>query len=217
MICLLKNVVSALLPETGIAPIVTASMAMQLMAGNSAIEVDQSRKEDRALFAGAQKVRHLLQWYQHRKLWRCGLGHLPQNTEGDRTTTFTICFSRELSDIGIPDVVPKKENPILDRISISTRNEEEGYGFLSLSSLSQIMQNWSFVFSCSRGSFAILSKTVTMHRFVGQFASLPFFVILNAYIPESDDWSVVITAPVIMLFLRPAFLVVAVGVLLLPF
>lgn len=34
-------------------------MAMQLMAGNSAIEVDQGRKEDRALFAGAQKVRHI--------------------------------------------------------------------------------------------------------------------------------------------------------------
>lgn len=40
----------------GIAPIITSSMAMQLMAGAQIIDVNQGMKEDRALFGGAQKV-----------------------------------------------------------------------------------------------------------------------------------------------------------------
>lgn len=61
------------LPRIGIAPIVTASMVMQLMAGNSQIEVNHSSKEDRALFSGAQKVSRgemdydCVRWY--RKYW----------------------------------------------------------------------------------------------------------------------------------------------------
>lgn len=41
---------------TGITPIITSSMAMQLMAGAQMIDVNQAMKEDRALFGGAQKV-----------------------------------------------------------------------------------------------------------------------------------------------------------------
>jgi protein transport protein SEC61 subunit alpha len=41
--------------ELGISPIVTSSMIMQLLAGAKIIEVDQTLKEDRALFSGAQK------------------------------------------------------------------------------------------------------------------------------------------------------------------
>merc|ERR1711881_404151 len=44
------------LMELGISPIVTSSMVMQLLAGSKIIEVDQSVKEDRALFSGAQKL-----------------------------------------------------------------------------------------------------------------------------------------------------------------
>lgn len=40
---------------TGISPIVTSGMVMQLLAGSRIIQVDQSLKEDRALFQGAQK------------------------------------------------------------------------------------------------------------------------------------------------------------------
>lgn len=40
----------------GISPIVTSSLVMQLLAGSRIIEVNQSIKEDRALFSGAQKV-----------------------------------------------------------------------------------------------------------------------------------------------------------------
>jgi protein transport protein SEC61 subunit alpha len=42
--------------ELGITPIVTSGMVMQLLAGSRIIEVDQSLKEDRALFSGAQKL-----------------------------------------------------------------------------------------------------------------------------------------------------------------
>lgn len=42
--------------ELGITPIVTSGMIMQLLAGAQIIEVDQSLKEDRALFGGAQKL-----------------------------------------------------------------------------------------------------------------------------------------------------------------
>ncbi len=42
--------------ELGISPIITASMVMQLLAGSKIIEVNQSVKEDRALFNGAQKL-----------------------------------------------------------------------------------------------------------------------------------------------------------------
>ena len=45
------------LMELGISPIVTSSMIMQLLAGTKIIEVDQSLKEDRALFSGAQKCK----------------------------------------------------------------------------------------------------------------------------------------------------------------
>ncbi len=39
--------------ELGISPIVTSGMVMQLLAGARIIDVDQSIKEDRALFNGA--------------------------------------------------------------------------------------------------------------------------------------------------------------------
>jgi protein transport protein SEC61 subunit alpha len=42
--------------ELGISPIVTSGLVMQLLAGSHIIEVDQSLKEDRALFNGAQKL-----------------------------------------------------------------------------------------------------------------------------------------------------------------
>eukprot|EP00741_Cyanophora_paradoxa_P004837 tig00000836_g4693.t1 len=44
------------LMELGISPIVTSGLVMQLLAGSKIIDVDQSLKEDRALFAGAQKL-----------------------------------------------------------------------------------------------------------------------------------------------------------------
>jgi len=44
------------LMELGISPIVTSGMVMQLLAGSKIIEVNQSVKEDRALFQGAQKL-----------------------------------------------------------------------------------------------------------------------------------------------------------------
>eukprot|EP00408_Alexandrium_pacificum_P005743 CAMPEP_0171238450 /NCGR_PEP_ID=MMETSP0790-20130122/43479_1 /TAXON_ID=2925 /ORGANISM="Alexandrium catenella, Strain OF101" /LENGTH=472 /DNA_ID=CAMNT_0011704815 /DNA_START=46 /DNA_END=1464 /DNA_ORIENTATION=+ len=44
------------LMELGISPIVTSGMVMQLLAGSKIIDVDQSLKEDRALFSGAQKL-----------------------------------------------------------------------------------------------------------------------------------------------------------------
>merc|ERR1719329_2003916 len=44
------------LMELGISPIVTSGLVMQLLAGSRIIEVNQSLKEDRALFAGAQKL-----------------------------------------------------------------------------------------------------------------------------------------------------------------
>merc|ERR1719282_1501367 len=40
------------LMELGISPIVTSGMVMQLLAGSKIIDVDQSLKEDRALFTG---------------------------------------------------------------------------------------------------------------------------------------------------------------------
>eukprot|EP00823_Brevimastigomonas_motovehiculus_P003948 TRINITY_DN251_c0_g5_i1.p1 TRINITY_DN251_c0_g5~~TRINITY_DN251_c0_g5_i1.p1 ORF type:complete len:478 (-),score=103.29 TRINITY_DN251_c0_g5_i1:1076-2509(-) len=44
------------LMELGISPIVTSGLVMQLLAGSKIINVDQSVKEDRALFQGAQKL-----------------------------------------------------------------------------------------------------------------------------------------------------------------
>jgi protein transport protein SEC61 subunit alpha len=44
------------LMELGITPIITSGMVMQLLAGSRIIDVDQSLKEDRALFGGAQKL-----------------------------------------------------------------------------------------------------------------------------------------------------------------
>jgi protein transport protein SEC61 subunit alpha len=44
------------LMELGISPIVTSGMVMQLLAGSKVIDVDQSQKEDRILFSGAQKL-----------------------------------------------------------------------------------------------------------------------------------------------------------------
>jgi protein transport protein SEC61 subunit alpha len=44
------------LMELGISPIVTSGMVMQLLAGSKIIDVDQSLKEDRMLFQGAQKL-----------------------------------------------------------------------------------------------------------------------------------------------------------------
>jgi len=44
------------LMELGISPIVTSGLVMQLLAGSKIIHVDQSIKEDRQLFQGAQKL-----------------------------------------------------------------------------------------------------------------------------------------------------------------
>jgi len=44
------------LMELGISPIVTSGLVMQLLAGVKLIQVDQSLKSDRELFAGAQKL-----------------------------------------------------------------------------------------------------------------------------------------------------------------
>jgi protein transport protein SEC61 subunit alpha len=44
------------LMELGISPIVTSGLVMQLLAGSKLINVDQSLKDDRALFQGAQKL-----------------------------------------------------------------------------------------------------------------------------------------------------------------
>jgi protein transport protein SEC61 subunit alpha len=44
------------LMELGISPIVTSGLIMQLLAGSKIISVDQSSKEDRELFQGAQKL-----------------------------------------------------------------------------------------------------------------------------------------------------------------
>lgn len=48
------------LMELGISPIVTSSMVMQLLAGSKIIHVDQSLKEDRALYQAAEKLFGLL-------------------------------------------------------------------------------------------------------------------------------------------------------------
>lgn len=48
------------LMELGISPVVTSGMIMQLLAGSRIIDVDQSLKEDRELFNGAQKLLGLL-------------------------------------------------------------------------------------------------------------------------------------------------------------
>ena len=48
------------LMELGISPIVTSGLVMQLLAGSKIIEVDQSSKEDKALFNGAQKCKFVL-------------------------------------------------------------------------------------------------------------------------------------------------------------
>ena len=50
------------LMELGISPIVTAGMVMQLLAGSKIIEVNQNVKEDKALFAGAQKRINITFW-----------------------------------------------------------------------------------------------------------------------------------------------------------
>jgi len=42
--------------ELGISPIVTSGLVMQLLAGSKIIQVDQSLRDDRALFQGAQKL-----------------------------------------------------------------------------------------------------------------------------------------------------------------
>jgi protein transport protein SEC61 subunit alpha len=42
--------------ELGISPIVTSGLVMQLLAGSKIIDVDQSIRDDRALFQGAQKL-----------------------------------------------------------------------------------------------------------------------------------------------------------------
>lgn len=44
------------LMELGISPIVTSGLVMQLLAGSKIIEVNQSSREDRTLFNGAQKL-----------------------------------------------------------------------------------------------------------------------------------------------------------------
>ena len=47
---------SGTLMELGISPIVTSGLVMQLLAGSKLINVEQDVPEDRALFAGAQKL-----------------------------------------------------------------------------------------------------------------------------------------------------------------
>jgi protein transport protein SEC61 subunit alpha len=54
------------LMEFGISPIVTSGMVMQLLAGARIIEVDQSLKEDRLLFNGAQKCKSFHQNRKHK-------------------------------------------------------------------------------------------------------------------------------------------------------
>ena len=49
--------------ELGISPIVTSGLVMQLLAGAKLISVDQSNKEDRTLFNGAQKCMFLFIFY----------------------------------------------------------------------------------------------------------------------------------------------------------
>merc|ERR1719386_188723 len=44
------------LMELGISPIITSGMVMQLLAGSRIIDVDQTLREDRVLFQGAQKL-----------------------------------------------------------------------------------------------------------------------------------------------------------------
>lgn len=48
------------LMELGISPIVTSGLVIQLLAGSKIIDVDQSNKEDRALFNAAQKLLGML-------------------------------------------------------------------------------------------------------------------------------------------------------------
>ena len=45
------------LMELGISPIVTSGLIMQLLAGSKILDVDQSNKEEKALFNGAQKCK----------------------------------------------------------------------------------------------------------------------------------------------------------------
>ena len=47
------------LMELGISPIVNAGLVMQLLAGAKLISIDQSKKDDRELFNGAQKRKFL--------------------------------------------------------------------------------------------------------------------------------------------------------------
>ena len=49
--------------ELGISPIVTSSMVMQVLSGTRIIDVDQSIKEDRELFNGAQKCNLYILYY----------------------------------------------------------------------------------------------------------------------------------------------------------
>ena len=46
---------SGTLMELGISPLVTSNLVMQLLAGCKIIDVDQSNKEEQALFNGIQK------------------------------------------------------------------------------------------------------------------------------------------------------------------
>merc|ERR1719161_1722216 len=48
------------LMELGISPIITSGMVMQLLAGSKVISVDNTNKEERTLFEGAQKLVGLL-------------------------------------------------------------------------------------------------------------------------------------------------------------
>ena len=45
--------------ELGISPIVTSGMVMQLLAGTKILDLDQSDKEEKALFNGSQKCKIL--------------------------------------------------------------------------------------------------------------------------------------------------------------
>lgn len=51
--------------ELGISPIVTSGLVMQLLAGAKIIEVDQSDKEERALFNGAQKCTYFFFFFSN--------------------------------------------------------------------------------------------------------------------------------------------------------
>ena len=87
------------LMELGITPIVTSGMIMQVLAGAGILEVDQSVKEDRELFNGAQKRKNPLScvhsfFLNHPSFplpFPCSVGH-----DHHHWTGFHLCHERTL-------------------------------------------------------------------------------------------------------------------------